>query len=268
MQFTILINQSRALEWGLNTQQAMLFSFLYGVPAWADSTQLNGVTCYRLCKSKICKELPLLTDKPNTVYVLLTKLQDTGLINLSLIDNQTHFSFTKKAALWNSTEHHSEVGNGSEGLKKIKGGVGKKSELGSEKNQTNHITINQITNNQNASVCEVGEKPKRSTGQTLTTWLTEVKAAGQMAIPPEHSIFVWADKAGVTDEMVAITWNEFKDKYTDNQKKYIDWRKHFANYLRNNWFQLWYKGRDGTLQLTNKGLIARDVLAQSNQVAE
>jgi len=30
MQYTVTINQVKALEWGLNSQQALLFAFVYG----------------------------------------------------------------------------------------------------------------------------------------------------------------------------------------------------------------------------------------------
>lgn len=149
MQFTVLINQSRSLEWGLNAQQAMLFAFLYGCPSWATPTEWNGQIYYYVSRGKVCDEIPLLTDKPDTVYRLMRQLSELGLITLTCIDNQTHMLITEKGAYWNNSEVIGEI---SEGRKKIRGGsenyprgVGKLSELGSEKNPTNQIISNHIT---------------------------------------------------------------------------------------------------------------------------
>ena len=153
MQFTVLINQSRALEWGLNAQQAMLFAFLFGCPAWAETCIVDGVLYFRLSKSKICEELPLLTDKTNTVHKLLKSLELAGVIRMAVFDNESHVAITEKGALWNASEgleKNPTLGKKSiEGLEKNPRGVGKKSTLGVEKNPTNQITIDQITKSNN-----------------------------------------------------------------------------------------------------------------------
>lgn len=83
MQFTITINQAKALEWELNAQQALLFAFVYECPSWAKLTQTaDGVDFYALSKGKILEELPLLTDKPDTVYRLLKQLAAAGVIRM------------------------------------------------------------------------------------------------------------------------------------------------------------------------------------------
>lgn len=149
MQFTVLINQSRALEWGLNAQQAMLFAFLYGCPAWAETCNVDGDLYFRLSKAKICNELPLLTDKPNTVHKLLKTLEALGLILMEVFDNETHFSITEKGALWNTSEGvEKNPGGGKKsipGVEKNPRRGGKKSTVGVEKNPTNQIISNQIT---------------------------------------------------------------------------------------------------------------------------
>lgn len=101
VQFTVLINQARAVQWGLNHQQAMLFAFVYGCAAWADSVERYGKVWFWVDRSKVCDELPLLTDKPDTVYRLLKQLEKCGLIELCTVGNRPFVHITPKGALWN-----------------------------------------------------------------------------------------------------------------------------------------------------------------------
>lgn len=157
MQFTVLINQSRALEWGLNAQQAMLFAFLFTTPTWAEATELNGIAYCYVSKSKVCEEMPLLTDKPNTVYRLMKQLEEFGLIYMACIENKTHIAITKRGATWNSSENIQGVGKKSEPVKKII--------TGSEKNQSGVGKISdqsdnqyQITKSDNQDIKKINKK--------------------------------------------------------------------------------------------------------------
>lgn len=122
MQFTVTINQVKALEWGLNSQQALLFAFVYGCPSWAKAMTTEQGVFFVLSKAKIIEELPLLTDKPDTAYRMLKVLQDVGLIELSSTSSVTLFRLTDKAAQWNKKEDGSEkyptLKAGTEGRKK------------------------------------------------------------------------------------------------------------------------------------------------------
>jgi hypothetical protein len=148
MQFTILINQSRALEWGLNAQQAFLFAYLYGCPAWAETCNVDGDLYFRLSKKKVCEDLPLLTDKPNTIHKILKCLESAGLILMAVFDNETHISITEKGIGWNRSEgveKNPTLGKKStEGVEKNPHRGGKKSTVGVEKNPTNQSISNKI----------------------------------------------------------------------------------------------------------------------------
>lgn len=149
MQYLVSINQSKALEWGLNAQQAMLFAFLYQVPSWADSRQIDGVVWFNIGKGKIIQELPLLTDKPDTAYRLMKQLRDAGLIAMTSTDNKTFMRLTAKARSWNraqGSEKNPTLKRGAEGSEKYPTPHGKISEgrknirEGSEKYPTNQDT--------------------------------------------------------------------------------------------------------------------------------
>jgi DNA-binding PadR family transcriptional regulator len=144
MQYTITISQTKAIEWGLNAPQALLFAFVYECPSWANPIKTDGGIFYALSKAKIVEELPLLTDKPDTAYRLLKQLQDAGVLELSSTSSITLVRLTEKGRSWNrkvvgSEKYPTEVGKISEeGRKNIRGG--------SEKYPTNQDTSNQDTN--------------------------------------------------------------------------------------------------------------------------
>ncbi|WP_095067891.1 phage replication protein [Pseudomonas sp. Irchel 3A18] len=156
MQFTVTINQVKALEWGLNSQQALLFAFIYGCPSWAKPIKTDDGIFFALSKAKITEELPLLTDKPDTAYRMLKALEEAGLIELSSTSNITLFRLTAKSVEWNQKLDGSEkypTPPKNKGRKKIQSTseknpikVGKKSEEGSDKSPTNQDTNNQDTN--------------------------------------------------------------------------------------------------------------------------
>lgn len=135
MQFTVMINQTKAIEWGMNAQQAMLFAFIYQVPSWARPVVVEGKTFYAISKLKITEELPLLTDKPDTAYRLLKALEVIEVITLSSTPKITLIRLTEKGREWNRSEKYPMQ-------------VGKISDAGSEKYPTNQITSNQLTINQ------------------------------------------------------------------------------------------------------------------------
>ncbi|MCZ0926479.1 hypothetical protein L0636_01070 [Halomonas janggokensis] len=154
MQFTLTINQAKALEWGLNAQQALLFSFLHQVPTWADARQIGDHTWFNISKTKIVKEMPLLTDKPDTAYRVMKQLAKAGLLVMTSRDNKTYIRLTAKAISWNRLEGsennpspsdaaHSQGSEKNPTSENNPSQVGKKSEPGSEKNPTNHSTNDQ-----------------------------------------------------------------------------------------------------------------------------
>ena len=97
MQYTVTINQVKALEWGLNSQQALQFAFVYGCPSWTKPIKTDDGIFFALSKAKIIEELPLLTDKPDTAYRMLKALEEAGLIEL----RPEAFQLTEKGCEWN-----------------------------------------------------------------------------------------------------------------------------------------------------------------------
>jgi DNA-binding PadR family transcriptional regulator len=210
MQFTVTINQVKALEWGLNSQQALLFAFVYGCPSWTKPIKTDDGIFFALSKAKITEELPLLTDKPDTAYRMLKALEEAGLIELSSTSNITLFRLTEKAIEWNQKLDGSEkypTPPKNEGRKKIRSTseknpskVGEKSEQGSEKFPTNQDTNHQGTN-QNTSQDLQGSPDKPARNLVLVVDRTDtprVEIPADMPGPKDQScktFKVWANYA-------------------------------------------------------------------------
>jgi len=210
MQFTVTINQVKALEWGLNSQQALLFAFVYGCPSWTKPIKTDDGIFFALSKAKIIDELPLLTDKPDTAYRMLKALEEAGLIELSSTSNITLFRLTEKAIEWNQKLNGSEKyppPPKNEGRKKIRSTseknpsmVGEKSEQGSEKSPTNQDTNYQGTN-QDTSQDLQGSPDKPARNLVLVVDRTDtprVEIPADMPGPKDQScktFKVWANYA-------------------------------------------------------------------------
>jgi hypothetical protein len=108
MQYTLSINQTKALEWGLNAQQALLFSFVYECPSWCKAVTKDDTVFSALSKQKIVDELPLLTDKIDTAYRLLKQLAAKGMIELSHTSSITLVRLTDLGKTWNHDHKGSE----------------------------------------------------------------------------------------------------------------------------------------------------------------
>ena len=96
---------------------------------------------------------------------------------------------------------------------------------------------------------------------TLQTFLEVCREEGNDAIPQNDPIFDYADKVGISTDMLHAAWSEFKARFQPTPQKQKDWRAHFRKAVRSNWYKLWYV-RDGELaQWTTAGEQARRAAA-------
>jgi hypothetical protein len=85
--------------------QACLFSFLFESPSWATPIARDDGVWHSVSKTKIADELPILTDKPDTIKRHMKALEDAGLIVRKTqyrgTDSIPLFQLTTKAKTWN-----------------------------------------------------------------------------------------------------------------------------------------------------------------------
>lgn len=123
MKYTLYVNQAMAVELGIkNINQAHVFDMLSTVSTWATPVEIDGGFYYWVSRQIICRELELLSIKPDTVYRHLKSLNDLGLIDykksgvkdcIRLTDKgKTYFSDTMSEM--NPNDEIPYVGNESE----------------------------------------------------------------------------------------------------------------------------------------------------------
>lgn len=88
------------------------------------------------------------------------------------------------------------------------------------------------------------------------------KASGEKSIPENDPVFEYAETVGLDHEMIAVCWQEFKAAFLpDGSKRQKDWRAHFRNAVRRNWYKLWYLKDGAAAQWTSVGEQARRAAA-------
>lgn len=85
-------------------------------------------------------------------------------------------------------------------------------------------------------------------------WIDATKAIGKKPIPEDHAVFKYADKVELPIDFIRLCWLEFKTTFANNKKKkYADWAGAFSNYVRKNYFRLWFE-KDSAWHLTTAGI--------------
>lgn len=134
MQYSLFLNQVRMVEWSLNLQQAVLFSFLYELPSWCESKQVDGKAFYWISKEKVAEELPAISPKPDTIKRYMASLEKLGVIERVVVSNKTHVRITDKGRTWNKAETQEGAGKVGKKIPTTKAKAGKKSRPSGEKN--------------------------------------------------------------------------------------------------------------------------------------
>jgi len=84
-------------------------------------------------------------------------------------------------------------------------------------------------------------------------WVASCKAAGEDLVREDDPIFDYAEKQKLPMSFVRYAWLEFRRKSIEGGKKQKDWRAHFRNAVRENWYRLWFEKDDG-FSLTTRGI--------------
>jgi len=102
---------------------------------------------------------------------------------------------------------------------------------------------------------------KEKAGATLKAFLDACKASGEKPIPEDDPIFDYAEKVGIAPDMLATAWQEFKTRFLPTAKRQKDWRAHFRNAVRRNWYGLWFLKEGEAARWTTAGEQARRAAA-------
>jgi hypothetical protein len=103
-----------------------------------------------------------------------------------------------------------------------------------------------------------------SAPKSLQAWLAECKAKGEKAIPADDPVYDYAERVGISVELLHLHWAEFKVRRGESAKRQRDWRQTFRNSVRDNWFRLWWIPPGKPAEITSAG---RQAMAAHEAVA-
>jgi len=89
---------------------------------------------------------------------------------------------------------------------------------------------------------------------TFPVFVEACREAGERAIRAEDPIFEFAEDAGIPREFIGLAWREFTVRHRDSGRLQKDWRAHFRDAVRRNWFKLWWCPDGGGCELTTAGV--------------
>ena len=142
MRYTLYVNQSQALEYGLNINQALILQLIGECHSWASPEIIDNEVYYWTARQMIADELKILDLKPDTVYRHLKVLAEKGLIEYKKSNKKDCVKLTQKGKSYYVGNKSEKVENSEMNPTKL----GNKSENNSEINPTYHNTnFNQIT---------------------------------------------------------------------------------------------------------------------------
>lgn len=145
MKYTITINQNRSVEWKLTSSEAIVFSWIYELPSWADKMEYDGNTYYFGSRNIACKELPIVTDKSDTMYRLYKSLEKKGLISTVILQKKDYIALTEKGKNWH---YEIELPNDGKKSEECRNEIRESSEI----NPTNKYTNDKDTSNKEVEV--------------------------------------------------------------------------------------------------------------------
>jgi hypothetical protein len=89
----------------------------------------------------------------------------------------------------------------------------------------------------------------------LQAWIDSLPA-DEDPIQADDPIMAYAESVGIPHDWLVLAWRRFKADMIERKTKKRDWRAHYRNAVRGNWYRLWWI-RDGQSGLTTVGEQAR-----------
>ena len=181
MRFSTYINNQKALEWGLNANQAALFDLLNQAVSWAEEIIVDGVVYYWVSRNKVLEELPLFYKTSDTVYRHFSDLVEKGLIiylKQGKHGDKDLIRLTEKGKSWNEFKPE-QIRDNSEINPSLGDELGNKSEI-TRKQIRDNSEINPTNNNTNYKNT-TDHNNKKTTQKNSLALLAEFGIVGQLA---------------------------------------------------------------------------------------
>lgn len=103
MTYSLNLNQTKMVEWGLSIKAGILMCKMVTLSSWATGVKVDEDIYYVLYRSKIKEELPILGNSVTTVTKYLAELIDKDLIDRVNENSEPAYKLTCKGKEWLST---------------------------------------------------------------------------------------------------------------------------------------------------------------------
>jgi hypothetical protein len=100
MRYSLHVNQIKALEWKMTLTEAIVFDYIVRSAAWKEKFILNNKLYYWVAKSKVLTDLPIVTDKQDTIYNIYKSLEKKGLIEYEIHNKKDLISIKVSSKEW------------------------------------------------------------------------------------------------------------------------------------------------------------------------
>lgn len=124
--------------------------------------------------------------------------------------------------------------------------------VGTQEEPRDNLNQEPLTTNHKPQTKSKGGSRTGGSPVTFTGWLKKLDEVGEKPIPPDDSLFKYVDNAGIPHDWLRAYWVEFKTEFSEKDKRQKDWRAHFRNFVRKNYYQLWWVD-GGEYKLTSRG---------------
>ena len=233
MKYTISIDQTHSIAWGLSLSEAAMFSFLYSVPAWAEQIFVDNQVWFFASRNKAIDEMPIISDKSDTVYRLYKSLQTKGVIDWKKFGEKDCIRITEKGKQWNSL--NTTLGNKSDDTRK---NIRKKT----ENNPTYNNTKDNSTINNNKGCEFINPLPETKINNPFSRQAyidslntdsdpKESCAKEKVEREPSETYLCFSAFASTYERLAGVTYPSDKNNYImtakdgANCKKLVTWLK-------------------------------------------
>jgi hypothetical protein len=111
----ISIDVEFVLRHGLDKSEMLLFPYLYSVPSWATTLVApGGEVWYNISRRKLIEDMSIVSDKVDTMYRVVKRLEEKGLIRLNRSFGQDWIQLTEDGKQYQCSQQIGKKSNDSD----------------------------------------------------------------------------------------------------------------------------------------------------------
>lgn len=205
MEYSLYINQIKAVEWDLSAGEAHIFSYLINSIGWA-TPHPEKPGYFWFANAKLAEELPWICKHKGTAARHVSALESKGLVNRTTHKNKSYVRITQKGATWKSSTIKVNESVEPE-QKRSTNRLNSRPKVNESVEPRVNESVDQSDIPIKSNIKIEGVRPKKPT----TEYIQDCIDAYHKHLPaPKHpAVFEWGDKQKRARNLTAI-WNEYE----------------------------------------------------------